>query len=130
MGTKLDSDQTSATVDYKNAILNIGIQMLSRITRIWMHNDVIYKNSPQGKEFAKTLSVARAFADNVIMDRKAQRAENKGAEEAEASDGIGTKKRMAMLDLLLEAEEKGQIDMEGIRDEVNTFMFEVSLYNL
>ncbi|KAJ8718290.1 hypothetical protein PYW08_002527 [Mythimna loreyi] len=123
MGTKLDKDQSAATLDYKNAVLNIGMQMLSRITRIWMHNDVIYKNSPRGKEFAKTLSIARSFADEVIMDRKAQRAQNQGPEEVDSSD-IGTKRRLAMLDLLLEAEEKGQIDMEGIRDEVNTFMFE------
>nr|ULR85497.1 cytochrome P450 [Spodoptera frugiperda] len=60
------------------------------------------------------------------MDRKAQRLQNKAEESdvADVSDGIGTKKRLAMLDLLLEAEEKGQIDMDGIRDEVNTFMFE------
>lgn len=127
MGTKLDNDQTSATVDYKNAILNIGMQMLCRITRFWLHNDLIFNNSSRGKEFAKTLQVARAFADNVIMDRKAQRLQNKAEESdvADVSDGIGTKKRLAMLDLLLEAEEKGQIDMDGIRDEVNTFMFEV-----
>nr|WNK22286.1 cytochrome P450 [Athetis lepigone] len=123
MGTKLDRDQTSATLDYKNAVLNIGLQMLRRITRIWMHNDLVYKNTQEGKEFGKTLSIARSFADNVIMDRKAQRAQNKGGEEVD-TDGIGTKRRLAMLDLLLEAEEKGQIDIEGIRDEVNTFMFE------
>ncbi|XP_022824436.1 cytochrome P450 4C1-like [Spodoptera litura] len=126
MGTKLDDDKTSATVDYKNAILNIGMQMLARITRFWLHNDFVFNNSSRGKEFNKTLEVARAFADNVIMDRKAQRTQNKREETAiaDASDGIGTKKRLAMLDLLLEAEEKGEIDMDGIRDEVNTFMFE------
>ncbi|KAF9424530.1 hypothetical protein HW555_000341 [Spodoptera exigua] len=124
MGTKLDDDQTSATVDYKNAILNIGLQMLCRISRFWLHNDFIFNNSSRGKEFAKTLEVARSFADNVIMDRKAQRAQNKGEAIADVTDGIGTKRRLAMLDLLLEAEEKGEIDMDGIRDEVNTFMFE------
>ncbi|KAH9634630.1 hypothetical protein HF086_009282 [Spodoptera exigua] len=128
MGTKLDDDQTSATVDYKNAILNIGLQMLCRISRFWLHNDFIFNNSSRGKEFAKTLEVARSFADNVIMDRKAQRAQNKGEAIADVTDGIGTKRRLAMLDLLLEAEEKGEIDMDGIRDEVNTFMFEERIY--
>lgn len=124
MGTKLDGDQTAATLDYKNAILNIGLLLLSRITKIWMHNDLIFNNSSQGKEFSKNLAIARSFADNVIMERKAQRSQNKGQVE-DVTDGVGTKRRLAMLDLLLEAEEKGQIDMEGIRDEVNTFMFEV-----
>lgn len=40
------------------------------------------------------------------------------------SDDFGKKKRYAMLDTLLDEESKGNIDHEGICDEVNTFMFE------
>ncbi|XP_075979841.1 cytochrome P450 4C1-like [Anticarsia gemmatalis] len=123
MGTKLDGDQSAATINYKNAILNMGLLLLSRITKVWLWTDFMFYKSSQGKEFSGLLDTARSFADNVIMDRKAQRAENKVV-EVSADAEFGTKRRLAMLDLLLEAEERGEIDMEGIRDEVNTFMFE------
>lgn len=40
-------------------------------------------------------------------------------------DDFGSRRRVALLDLLLKAESRGEIDLEGIREEVNTFMFEV-----
>lgn len=61
------------------------------------------------------------------MERKKQKAEEANSNAME-DDAFGTKKRMAMLDLLLEAESKGEIDLEGIREEVNTFMFEVGAH--
>lgn len=40
---------------------------------------------------------------------------------------LGRKKRLAMLDLLLAAENEGLIDYEGVKEEVDTFTFEVSI---
>ncbi|CAB3244164.1 unnamed protein product [Arctia plantaginis] len=123
MGTKLDNDQSEATVAYKDAIVHIGLLILIRVTKIWMWTEFVFKNTATGKQFYKILDTVRSFADNVIKDRKAQFKQNKIAEVSADTD-VGTKRRLAMLDLLLEAEGKGEIDIEGIRDEVNTFMFE------
>ncbi|KAI5651467.1 cytochrome p450 domain-containing protein [Phthorimaea operculella] len=122
MGTQLDQDKSADAVEYKQAILQIGGLLLSRLTRVWLHSDIVFNNSEMGKQFQKVSKKVRSFADNVILERKRRRNEEGGLVETE--DGYGQKKRMAMLDLLLEAESKGEIDVDGIREEVNTFMFE------
>ncbi|XP_075979842.1 cytochrome P450 4C1-like [Anticarsia gemmatalis] len=122
MGTQLDSDKSTAALKYKSAIMEIGSLLLSRLTRVWMHNEFLFRQLPTGRKFKKCLNTVRSFADNVIMERKKDWKPGQGDFSGDAD--IGTKKRLAMLDLLLEAENKGEIDMEGIREEVNTFMFE------
>uniref|UniRef100_A0A2H1VHC9 SFRICE019005.2 n=1 Tax=Spodoptera frugiperda TaxID=7108 RepID=A0A2H1VHC9_SPOFR len=121
MGTQLDSDSSTKTQEYKTAILQIGGLLMGRLTRVWLHNEYIFRKFPIGKQFEKCLEKVHSFADNVIMERK----KNWTPGQSDVvEDEVGGKKRLAMLDVLLEAERKGEIDLEGIREEVNTFMFE------
>ncbi|CAH2087254.1 unnamed protein product [Euphydryas editha] len=120
MGITLDSDKSEATVKYKQAIMDIGQLVMKRLTTIWLHNDFIFSLHPMGKKFAKCLESVHSFADSVIMERK------KSYEKDGEVSSSSSKRRLALLDLLLEAERKGEIDLEGIREEVNTFMFEAS----
>nr|ABC84370.2 cytochrome P450 [Spodoptera litura] len=121
MGTQLDSDSSTKTQEYKTAILQIGGLLMGRLTRVWLHNEYIFRKFPMGKQFEKCLEKVHPFADNVIMERKKNW---KPGQSNAGEDDVGGKKRLAMLDVLLEAERKGEIDLEGIREEVNTFMFE------
>ncbi|XP_050664770.1 cytochrome P450 4C1-like isoform X1 [Leptidea sinapis] len=118
MGTNLNSDKIDANrLEYKQSILDIGTLIMIRLTRFWLHPALIFNNLPIGKRFKKCLQDNNSFTDRVIEERRKKRRDT----EVEVNGG---RRRMMLLDLLLDAESKGEIDLSGIKEEVNTFMFE------
>lgn len=102
--------------------------IMQRLISPWLHPEAIYKLTKVGKKFEKDLRILHQFTSNVIEDRS--RARSKTAVKTEVIDddvdGVGKKKRVAFLDLLLNASENGDsLTTDDLRQEVDTFMFEV-----
>ena len=132
MGTNQDSEQ-GVFQKYKKGIYEMGEYFVHRIFRVWLYPEYIFGISPTGRKQKEVLNNLHKFTTNVIRERRKERSlsGNKFAvEDFVEENAQGTKKRLAMLDLLLSAESEGKIDEVGIREEVDTFMFEVEIVHV
>nr|AAP94192.1 cytochrome P450 monooxygenase [Tribolium castaneum] len=121
MGTKLRFTTRKETI-YKQSIVDMGEFLLYRLLRCWLISKCIYVFNPRYYLEKKVTRRLHRFTKSVIAERQENFKEIVVPETDEVYTG---KRRLAMLDLLLTAKNKeGLIDDEGIREEVDTFMFE------
>ncbi|KAM8713349.1 hypothetical protein ACLKA7_013632 [Drosophila subpalustris] len=82
------------------------------------------------RKLMKNIKLMHDFTDKVISERRdtLQKLLNESSDNsssAEEKDDVGSKRRMALLDVLLQSTVDGQpLSNEDIREEVDTFMFE------
>lgn len=125
MGTSMQDDIDSMASKYSKAIEIVGISVIQRLCRVWLHFNFFFKLSSLAKIQEKALRDLHIFTSRIIKNRKIFLEDN-NINALEDTENYGKKGRLAMLDLLLENEKIGNIDINGINEEVDTFMFEVS----
>ncbi|EAT40232.1 AAEL008017-PA [Aedes aegypti] len=135
--------QKNSDSDYVKAVYQIGSIVQNRQQKIWLQPDFIFKRTEDYRNHQRCLSILHEFSNRVIRERKEEIRKQKqsnnntingnanNAVEANILDGnnnaeeFGRKKRLAFLDLLIEASQDGTVlSNEDIREEVDTFMFE------
>ena len=123
MGIQIHAQEQKESNDYINAVYNFSTFVIEKILNPLYHIDFIYKRSELGAKTNKALKILHEFTTKVIKDRKLARSIEGKKEIIE--DDVGSKKRIAFLDMLLDANENdaGLTDID-IREEVDTFMFE------
>ncbi|CAK9799487.1 Cytochrome P450 4C1 [Anthophora quadrimaculata] len=132
MGTSL-KDKGQFQYKYRKAVHDMGEVLLYRFVRPWFMFDFVFNLVPQGWRQAKLLKILHGFTRQIIRERKEYHNQTNGRFLTDPSDTSSEKngnvnmgihkRRLAMLDLLLLANRFNQIDDEGIREEVDTFMF-------
>ncbi|KAK2577279.1 hypothetical protein KPH14_003416 [Odynerus spinipes] len=137
MGTSL-KDKGEFQYKYRKAVHDMGTILGYRFLRPWFHLDAMFLFSPKRWKQTKLLKILHGFTNQIITERMQYHEQtggrylkslddehiNRYMDEDEYVPGI-RKRRLAMLDLLIAAHRDGnQIDENGIREEVDTFMFE------
>ncbi|KAJ9597715.1 hypothetical protein L9F63_011425, partial [Diploptera punctata] len=124
MGTEVNAQDQENQSEYVKSVLEISELLMTRMFTPWLFPDILYDLSPSGRRAKKLLKILHNFTDKVIKERK-QKYKLERTNERDDEDGIGEKKKLTFLDLLLETSENGDtLTDEEIREEVDTFMFE------
>ncbi|XP_077541889.1 cytochrome P450 4c3-like isoform X2 [Haemaphysalis longicornis] len=127
MGTTI-SAQSNENSPYVVAVNRLGEIFFERVFRPIQQVDFIFKLTPVGQLYNKCLNTVHSFARQVIAERKeALRKEiDSGVitlDEDQSSTNVGRRTPRPFMDLLLLEHFKGNITEDGIREEVDTFMF-------
>ncbi|GLV39561.1 Cytochrome P450 4ac2 [Carabus blaptoides fortunei] len=121
-GNGFNTDSIGETKNrYFNAIHSFGKTTLERRVQPLYYTARTFNLSPLARKQFQPVKVLHQFTADVIKERE----QNFNDNDFNDID-LQRKKRLAMLDLLLCAKrQRGEIDNQGIREEVDTFMFEL-----
>ncbi|XP_046451576.1 cytochrome P450 4c3-like isoform X1 [Daphnia pulex] len=128
MGCNVDA-QAKSDSEYVKAVYTMSEIVAARQSRPWIQPNILFQMSEYSSKQRKVLCVLHSFTDDVIRRSKMERMEqntNKITTQYQDDDSfVAKKKRLALLDLLLDASKNGEVlsDLD-IREEVDTFMFE------
>ncbi|CAG9762995.1 unnamed protein product [Ceutorhynchus assimilis] len=141
--------QDQSGYDYAMAVMKLCDIVHLRHTKFWFRPDFIFNLTKISKYQTKLISVIHNLTRKVIQKKKADfqqgirgstaevpqkttdKYENASFEQSfnglkdDLDDDVGEKKRMAFLDLMIEASQNGVvINDEEIKEQVDTIMFE------
>lgn len=129
MGVKLSELGNDGVVYHTNIYL-IGKKLLFRMLRPWLMSEFVFTALGYRKELDVILKPVHDFTKSIINQRRNNLLNIKKLDEKSENEGTenvyfrSRKRRFAMMDTLLQAQQQGLIDDEGIIEETDTFTFE------
>lgn len=97
---------------------------VERLCRVWYFFDLTFNLSKIGQTQKKVVEDIHVFTKNIIDNRRKTLLDNR-PEKCSNLSKYKSRANLILLDLLLEKEADMEIDEKGIREEIDTFLFEV-----
>lgn len=116
MGVEVYSQQC-VNSQYTKSMRSMKSHLQRRQRSPWLWPNFIYKLTSAGKCYYKDLNVVHDFTIDLINKRIKSRKLLKEDEKSKP-------RKKVFIDLLLDLYDQGEIDIDGVREEVDTFMFE------
>lgn len=105
---------------------SVANSMINRFFNVYLRLSVVWEISQQSRHQRAILKVLHQFTENVIKERRLKLNGMVNNNSIESIDDIGIKHRRAFIDILLNSTIDGKpLSDTDIREEVDTFMFEV-----
>lgn len=100
-----------------------------RMLKFHLQSDFLFQFSSLWKEEKNALKLLHGFTDRVIQERKQSIVTEPNCNKDDFDGSVGEKRKMNFLDILLQSNINGEpLSDLDIREEVDTFMFEVSYF--
>uniref|UniRef100_A0A1I8NUQ4 Cytochrome P450 n=2 Tax=Stomoxys calcitrans TaxID=35570 RepID=A0A1I8NUQ4_STOCA len=119
LGVKLDECLNGDKYRENISVFEESFNKRLQYPHLWL--DFVYKTLEEYK-YLPALKIVHDFSSDVIKKKRQQFAQEFHSDET-SEEQLYQKKRYALLDTLLRAEQQGLIDHAGICEEVDTFMF-------
>ncbi|XP_062713552.1 uncharacterized protein LOC109401093 [Aedes albopictus] len=124
MGTKVNA-QLNSDSKYVRAVKDMATVAMARSFKAFARFDFTFFFTPYWGMQDKALKILHDYTDSVIRSRRLELAKGTTTTADENENDVGMRKKVAFLDMLLQATVDGRPlnDLE-VREEVDTFMFE------
>uniref|UniRef100_A0A915AGJ0 Uncharacterized protein n=1 Tax=Parascaris univalens TaxID=6257 RepID=A0A915AGJ0_PARUN len=122
LGTHVDAQNKPSP--YLDAVMKMKYIVHQRTIKAHFYPNILFYLFGMGREQEKCIKILHDFTSKAIMDRKKLVDEAGGVDKLLASEARTGKRRMAFLDLMLDMHAKGDLPLDGIQEEVDTFTFE------
>ncbi|EAT40476.2 AAEL007815-PA [Aedes aegypti] len=124
MGTKVNA-QLNSDSKYVRAVKDMATVAMARSFKAFARFNFTFYFTPYRRMQDKALKVLHDYTDSVIRSRRLELAKGAFTKSDENENDVGIRKKVAFLDMLLQATVDGRpLDDLEVREEVDTFMFE------